>query len=209
MAQPIQQLKEFCKDLARNGKITQSSILALMVSVRRMIESDSAQTSFSVLWFYSNWILHTEITRGLTQTWLAKISEAINNPPGSEWYTDTIARIMSLDKLRGDLIRLFQSKDLPTLLFENLENWQNFLIMVFYHLADTPLIQTAPQSLNSPQRIWVTSLRIKFEKELPPPGYGGGLRCILETYAREISTAGPIISFPVAIPEHPSAFLKH
>ncbi|HBJ85890.1 MAG TPA: hypothetical protein DDZ88_18870 [Verrucomicrobiales bacterium] len=107
--------------------------------------------------------MHPEIDRGLTKDWLTRISKAMGETPPSVWYTDQVAFIMSLDKLRAELIKLFEHYKLNPFLFDSLTNWHALLRRLFEHLVDTPLRRSDHIPPDSAHRFWITKLQITLE----------------------------------------------
>lgn len=129
---------------------------------------------------------------------------------------------MSLDKLREELIKLFEHYKLNPFLFDSLTNWQALLRRLFEHLIDTPLQRSDHIPPDSAHRFWITKLQITLENpggQQPNPNgcQPSKFRLVMDFRHDDVNGLYPNtpdqgngnkcqIFMPVVIPEKPEAF---
>jgi hypothetical protein len=124
------------------GGMKREDACFLIVQARHLIEASGTPDKYRVAAFYADWTVHTSIDRSvICFEMLRDITRVIaeNSDSASPNFTTYISRVIGFPQLRAELINLFLDNNLPILLFEHKENWQNFVKCLLWFLAGQPI----------------------------------------------------------------------
>lgn len=116
-------------------------VVFLMVQVRHLIEGKHNISDYRVTELYCNWMVHTalfssdgdlliikELTNALVRGWTK-----------SEKLVQETSNVFGLSNLRTELTKLFYEHSIPTILFDDYENWKNLAGFLIYYLRGKPI----------------------------------------------------------------------
>jgi hypothetical protein len=136
----LNQMRSILTDVSSKGSIDSHSVPHLMVLSRELLEAREGKQKYPHLNFYSNWTVHTELSRSnMVIELLDSISEALSATSGPKWYNDAVLEVIGLQHLRRELIALYQDEGLSTDVFHGKSAWKVFVSILLESLLDKPI----------------------------------------------------------------------
>jgi hypothetical protein len=131
-------------------------VVFLMVQVRHLIEGKHNISDYRVTELYCNWMVHTalfssdgglliikELTNTLVKNW----------DIGNENLVQDMSNIFGLSNLRTELTKLFKEHSIPTILFDDYENWKNLVGFLIYYLRGKPIYFPSKENIQKQRLI--------------------------------------------------------
>lgn len=123
-------------------QMKREDVCFLMVQARHLIETAAAPERYRVAAFYADWTVHSALDRSpicfeVLRDITAVLAENFSTTRPD--LTIEISRIIGFPQLRSDLMDLFRGNGLPVILFDNRENWRNFVMCLLWFLSGQPI----------------------------------------------------------------------
>ena len=128
----------------KKGIGTEAQAVYLMAEIRKVLEHDAAQQTYSALYLYCSWVLHTELDRGFAK----EIISLLDDIYGAEKISDRATldsqwkRLHALtdgEALRGQLNEFLDRNDLPSYIATDDDWWRLFFSHYLSAISGTPL----------------------------------------------------------------------
>lgn len=115
-----------------------------IMSLIRKINEKLQEDKFKTLLFYSNWVLHSELTRKSSVGYVIERFEQHVEPSNNAL---TVARILkteqkrffNLNNLKTELKKFFEENSLPTILCDDKKQWNQFSKLLLNIIEDCPI----------------------------------------------------------------------
>lgn len=116
-------------------------VQVVMSHFRQHLESKNNGKDYPVLMFYCNWNLHKDLERGIVQDMLEDIDKVITDEESGH-PADRISEILSLSKLRLEIIKLLETDGaVKSGVFVTEKNWIAFTELMFPFILNKPLVK--------------------------------------------------------------------
>ncbi len=140
---------KFAEDLATrlseiaDAGATSSSVIALMVSLRRVIEDTHTQHTYRLAWLFCTWSVHTTMDRNKAiidvLDGINDIIVAISQYSVSGVVTEAISQKIRIDDLRSEIIDICRNGGIDSSPIENGPIWDSIRHCLLDILCDIPL----------------------------------------------------------------------
>lgn len=130
-------------------KHNEQSVSYVFIEMRKIIEKEKIRDNFSIICFYSDWVVHSYLDRKDAQVQLKKIEEIFSGNREVDIKVDLIKAIypfISFSKLKEELLNFFTKYSLPKNMLDD-SNWYDFLDHLINILSDSPLKMKDKDSL--------------------------------------------------------------
>lgn len=138
--QLIMAIEKFKYTICPLERLTEDTVLVIMVKTRAVIENLPSYREYEHLKFYCDWCCHPTISGPYSSLQiLSKITDVLylDNLSSNNWYDLQIAQILDLPKLQTQLVCLYKELSIPTILFE--KHWKEYLIYLMCIVKEYPL----------------------------------------------------------------------
>jgi hypothetical protein len=135
-------LGEFLQHVASVGGMSDGDVVKLIKLTRQLLEKKRLKHKYSVLNFYCNWCFHVAISGSTTPCrMLDAITDVFISDDGSKRVDipQEVSQILSLAKLRSDFVQLYRDEGLPIFLFDDFDNWWNFVSQLLKEIMHKPI----------------------------------------------------------------------
>ena len=114
---------------------------------REILEAENKQSQYPMIYFFSNWILHTSISKTGAIKFFINFLEVFSDfkKTGNRGaVNDRVNDVISFKELRKELIQLFESNGLKTLIFRQRDSWHEFVMLMAPEIAFKPFKIVSP-----------------------------------------------------------------
>lgn len=122
---------------------TTDDIRLLFTDIRLHIEHKKIQQKYPIIYFFANWLLHTEINKNITGTKLLleinKILHSYDSKPIMENYPPALIEEIFSKGLLCELITIFPSSKPILNMVQNSKNWDKFYYLLLKYLTHRPI----------------------------------------------------------------------
>lgn len=145
---PLESLRQLLERTSNEPRSSCSDVLAMLVYVRQLLESDELKPEYLLTNFYCNWVVHPEIMQSrvgyrILEQLSVDFSRALGLHGSDQENRDptrvaiaTAENILSIPGLRAELISLFNRYRLPLFLFNIKSNWDQIFGVVLKEVCD-------------------------------------------------------------------------
>jgi hypothetical protein len=138
-------IKDICSKLnssLTNGDFGEPSVTYIFVEIRKLLEKEKTDERFSLVHFYSDWVVHSELQgeyayqhlRIMEELFLEKTTLYIDIP-----IIDKMKSFISFVELKQQLRTFLDAHGLPTIVLNEQSLWNKFLDSLINILSDSPL----------------------------------------------------------------------
>jgi len=120
------------------GAFHEDTVLALFALIRQHLEANGLKQKYWITNFYCNWCLHTSLDRSPAREFLQEISEVVADEKET-LLNDRINEIISIPRLRKELVEIVTSVGVSSSLFSKYTGWQAFLRVFLKSLLVKPI----------------------------------------------------------------------
>jgi hypothetical protein len=119
--------------------LNKERVVYLMVEIRKLMDKSKTNSiGLNTLYFYCNWVVHTEMSWKFTKDVLSRM-EKYQEIPGQKFnWDDFNSAFISLENLRNDLFSFLKRNNLSRNI-TNIPKWYLFSKYLIEHLRDCPL----------------------------------------------------------------------
>ena len=135
----LEKLSSMVREINNKRAFHQHSIFKLIVHIREYLEKNNLKNTYSVTNFYCNWFLHSKIDRNQkAREMLIDLNDIINDNQENH-PNDRINEIISLQKLRKELVLIFEPTGIRPIIFHTHKGWKSFLGVFLENLINKPI----------------------------------------------------------------------
>ena len=120
------------------GTFYEDSVLKLFALFRQHLEANNLESRYKITKFYCDWSLHVLLDRGIAQDILHEISDIISDKNETN-YNDRINDVLSLRRLRTEIMEILDTIGAKSKLFNSHSGWKALLKVLLKSLIEKPL----------------------------------------------------------------------
>ena len=127
------------KKLVSKEEYSESDISHMVSLMRKVLEDAFDKSKFPLLSFYSDWALHSSISRSkIGLEMLKKMQEILILNRNEDPYkvSSEVTKLLSVSMLRGEIQRFFEKCDIPV----DIINWASFIVNLMEIIREIPII---------------------------------------------------------------------
>jgi hypothetical protein len=140
---PSARLRRNVERMKIKGTCSPIELVDILRVIRLILEKGKTKEVYPTLSFYCDWVLHSELDRNpKAHALLCELDRAlvsILKETDMTKVTSEISNVLSIDKLRKDIISLFKSNSIDPVLFSIGDNWTAFINALTNELLSRPI----------------------------------------------------------------------
>lgn len=142
----LRQAAEKLATIDSTGSFHEDTVPTLLVLFRQHLEANNLKSRYRITNFYCNWSLHVSLDKGIVQDILQEISDIISDENETN-YNDRINEILSMRRLRMELVEILDGIGAKSKLFNSHTGWRAFLKVLLRSLIDKPIERRGTSTL--------------------------------------------------------------
>jgi hypothetical protein len=137
----INQVAAKLRAIEQEDAFHEDTVLSLLVLIRQHLETNRLKQKYKITNFYCNWCLHSSLNREPIKEILQEISKVVEDKE-EMLLNDRINEIISIQRLRQELVEIVASDGISSSLFSTYRGWQAFLRVMLKSLLNKPIQRT-------------------------------------------------------------------
>lgn len=135
---PRDRLRDLIDRIIKEGGMSDGDAVKLVSLTKQLIEHEKQNLLFPVVLFYCDWVLSPGMTKSSsTYLMLSQITDVFLSDNGLTKVDVplNVSKLISIQKFRGQLLGLYSSHKISTILFTNYENWKALMNLLLKEIV--------------------------------------------------------------------------
>lgn len=137
----MEQILNHISDFTKGTVLTKENVSFFFTNIRQILEKESLNTEYPKILFFSNWLVHPELSRkNTTESILLEMRSAIveHFKEQTEIATE-LSKIINLAKLQEELIAFLDRFSIDDGFLKRQEDWNNMELTLLHLLLEKPV----------------------------------------------------------------------
>lgn len=201
------QLAAKLRVINNDGAFHEDTVPALMILVRKVLESESLKATFQAATLFGDWCVHVGLDRQqLGNEILEKLDAVVANAT-TETFADRVNESLSLARLRQELVAIGKLCGVDSVLFSSHSGWVQFVRKLMISLVDKPIIRPIKKTGMPARYVGELILEVPAPGAIDPDFYDAeGISPDTVFWRIKVMPVGFYISGPLALTESTGSY---